>query len=142
MPVLIDRNDSWSGNPRLNRHTNQPHREFIYRMAYEMGRHIIGYEIQKVLAVIDWFETKDNNQPVGLFGYGEGGIVALYAGALDARARVAVVRESAITREASVWEEPIERSIWSALPEFRDEICATCLGAGSGWSSSTRSPKV
>ena len=35
--------------------TNQPHREFIYRMAYEMGRHIIGYEVQKVLAAVDWF---------------------------------------------------------------------------------------
>ena len=36
--------------PRLNRWTNQPHREFIYRMAFEMGRHVIGYEVQKVLA--------------------------------------------------------------------------------------------
>src|SRR5689334_9552057 len=55
VPVLIDRKDTWSGNPKLGRMTNQPHREFIYRMAYEMGRHIIGYEVQKVLAAVDWF---------------------------------------------------------------------------------------
>ena len=32
--------------------TDQPHREFIYRMACEMGRHVIGYEVQKILG--DW----------------------------------------------------------------------------------------
>src|SRR5262249_34267493 len=55
VPVLIDRKDTWSGNPKLGRMTNQSHREFVYRMAYEMGRHVIGYEVQKVLAAVDWF---------------------------------------------------------------------------------------
>src|SRR5262249_20329530 len=44
VPTLIDRKDTWSGNPKLGRMTNQPQREFVYRMAYEMGRHVIGYE--------------------------------------------------------------------------------------------------
>ena len=30
-------------------------REFLYRAAFEMGRHLIGYEVQKVLAGVDWF---------------------------------------------------------------------------------------
>ena len=34
IPVLIDRSDTWSGIPGV-RMTNQPHREWIYRMAYE-----------------------------------------------------------------------------------------------------------
>ena len=59
VPTLIDRSDAFSGNVRLGRTTNQPHREWIYRQAYEMGRHVIGYEVQKVLAAIDWFERKD-----------------------------------------------------------------------------------
>ena len=54
VPVLIDRADTWSGVPAI-RMTNQPHREWIYRMAFEAGRHIIGYEVQKVLAAVDWF---------------------------------------------------------------------------------------
>jgi hypothetical protein len=49
VPTLIDRADAWAGHQRV-RFTNQPHREFVYRAAYEMGRHIIGYEVQKVLA--------------------------------------------------------------------------------------------
>jgi hypothetical protein len=44
IPTLIDRKDTWSGSEKLKRFTNQTHREFIYRMSYEMGRHIIGYE--------------------------------------------------------------------------------------------------
>jgi hypothetical protein len=78
IPVLIDRKDTWSGNPRF-RMTNQPHREFIYRMSYELGRHIIGYEVQKVLAVVDWFTRDKGHPPVGVIGYGEGGLLALYA---------------------------------------------------------------
>src|SRR6185437_14853958 len=53
VPVLIDRQDTWSGSARLNRFTNQPHREWIYRQAFEMGRHIIGYEVQKIRAAVD-----------------------------------------------------------------------------------------
>ena len=52
VPTLISRSDTWSGNPAI-RFTNQPHREFIYRMAFELGRHVIGYEVQKVLAAVD-----------------------------------------------------------------------------------------
>ena len=57
IPVLISRTDTYSGNARLRRFTNQPHREWIYRQAYELGRHIIGYEVQKVLAAVDWLQT-------------------------------------------------------------------------------------
>ena len=42
--------------------TNMPHREWLYRQAYEMGRHLIGYEIQKVLALVDWFKRDHGDQ--------------------------------------------------------------------------------
>ena len=57
VPTLIDRQDTWSGSATLSRFTNQPHREWIYRQAFEMGRHIIGYEVQKVLARWTGFES-------------------------------------------------------------------------------------
>ena len=53
VPLLIDREHTWSGNPAI-RMTDQPHREYIYRMACEMGRHVIGYEVQKLLALVDY----------------------------------------------------------------------------------------
>ena len=36
--------------------TNQPHREWIYRQAFHMGRHVIGYEVQKVLSAVEWLK--------------------------------------------------------------------------------------
>jgi hypothetical protein len=73
IPTLIDRTDEFSGRPDIAM-TNQPHREWIWRQAYEMGRHIIGYEVQKVLAAVDWLKTPGAKLPVGVVGYGEGGL--------------------------------------------------------------------
>ena len=57
VPVLIDRACTFSGKRRVAM-TNQPHREWIYRQAYELGRHVIGYDVQKTLAAVDWFESR------------------------------------------------------------------------------------
>ena len=70
VPLLMDRRCDDSGHPDIGM-TNQPHREFVYRAAYELGRHVIGYEIQKILAAVDALVSDD--LPVGLFGHGEGG---------------------------------------------------------------------
>ena len=61
VPVLVDRQDTWSANPAINKFSNQPHREWIYRQAFELGRHIIGYEVQKVLAAVDFFSAENLN---------------------------------------------------------------------------------
>ncbi|HEX71957.1 MAG TPA: hypothetical protein ENN65_01400, partial [Candidatus Hydrogenedentes bacterium] len=83
IPTLIDRRDTWSGHPAI-RMTNQPHREFVYRAAFEMGHHIIGYEVQKILAAVDWLQTQ-SDAPIGVIGHGEGGLLAFYAAAVDPR---------------------------------------------------------
>jgi dienelactone hydrolase len=118
VPTLIDRNDTWSGNPKY-RMTNQPHREYIYRMAFEMGRHIIGYEVQKVLGAVDWFTRSEGHPPVGVYGYGEGGLVGFYATALDPRIKAVLVSGYFGPRE-KMWSEPIYRNVWRGLLEFAD----------------------
>jgi dienelactone hydrolase len=126
-PMLIDRRDTYSGNPEI-RMTNQPHREFIYRAAFEMGRHLIGYEVQKVLAAVDWFERDRGSagRKVGVFGYGEGGLLALYSAALDERIDAAVVSGYFGPRE-ELWREPIYRNVWGLLEEFGDAELATLI---------------
>lgn len=119
IPTLIDRADTWSNNPKINRYTNQPHREFVYRMAYEMGRHIIGYEVQKVLAAVDWFARGKDHPPIGVIGYGEGGLIAFYSGAVDTRIDTVGVLGYYRMRE-QVWSEPIYRNAWGLLKEFGD----------------------
>ncbi len=91
VPTLIDRTARWSGHPDI-RKTDQPHREWIYRQAYHMGRHIIGYEVQKVMAAVDWFSSKPEAKGrIGVAGYAEGGLIAFYSAAADPRIDAALV---------------------------------------------------
>ncbi|MCI0682055.1 MAG: hypothetical protein L0Y71_08125 [Gemmataceae bacterium] len=119
IPTLVNREDTWSGSDKLKRFTNQTHREFVYRMSYQMGRHIIGYEVQKVLAAVDWFTQKKEPTPIGVYGYGEGGLVALYSAALDTRIASTVVSGHFGPRE-NLHDQPIYRNVWGLLKEFGD----------------------
>ncbi|HEV2424877.1 MAG TPA: prolyl oligopeptidase family serine peptidase [Terriglobia bacterium] len=120
VPLLIDRGDKWSGIAGVKM-TNQPHREWVYRMAFEVGRHIIGFEVQKIFAAVDWFEKQNQSNllPLGVFGYGEGGLLALYAAALDTRIHAAGVSGYFQSRQG-LWKEPIYRDLWGLLREFGD----------------------
>ncbi len=128
VPVLIDRRETWSGNPAIGRKTNQPHREWIYRQAFEMGRHIIGYEVQKVLAAVDYYTvTSSPARPIlGLVGYGEGGLIALYAAALDTNIEITLVSGYFDSRQR-IWEEPIYRNVFGLLHEFGDAEIASLI---------------
>jgi dienelactone hydrolase len=121
VPTLIDRGDTWSGNPVIKKATNQPHREFIYRMAFEAGRHIIGYEVQKTLSAVDWFEHENRvrKAPIAVAGYGEGGLIAFWSAAADTRIEAALVSGYFSARE-DLWKEPIYRDVWGLLREFGD----------------------
>ena len=140
VPLLIDRRDTWSGVDGF-RMTNQPHREFVYRAAYEVGRHIAGYEIQKALAAADWLLREHGRQPLGVFGYGEGGLVALFAAAVDRRIRAAGVAGYFGPRE-TLWRQPIYRNIWSLLVEFGDAELAGLIAPRSLVVEACRHPEV
>ncbi|MFA6546758.1 MAG: hypothetical protein WCS99_20240, partial [Limisphaerales bacterium] len=133
IPTLIDRQDEWSGSPRI-RFTNQPHREWIYRQAFLLGRTVIGYEVQKVLALVDWFEGERSavsgqqsaKVPTVVAGYGEGGLLALHAAALDPRISAALVSGYFDSRQA-LWKEPIYRNVFGLLREFGDAELASLI---------------
>jgi dienelactone hydrolase len=133
VPTLISRDDQFSGHPRIG-YTNLPHREFLYRQSFVAGRHIVGYEVQKVLAAIDLAErlrpreladhargSADTRQrhPLGVAGVGEGGLLAFYSAALDTRLDACWVAGYFDERN-QVWREPIYRNIWGLLSEFDD----------------------
>lgn len=126
VPILINRACTWSGNEKLGKLTNLSHREYIYRMSYEMGRHIIGYEVQKVLAAVDWFAQCQPARPIAVAGYGEGGLLALHSAAADTRIDAAMVSGYFQPREG-VWQEPLYRNLWSLLQSFGDAELAAMI---------------
>ena len=117
VPMLIDR------APAENR---IPNREYLYRSAFELGRHLIGYEVQKVLALVDWFEQEESTAPIGVVGWGEGGLLALCAGALDARLGAVCVSGYFGSRQ-EIWQEPIERNVFGLLEQFGDAELASLV---------------
>ena len=139
VPLLINRDDTYSGNPTLSAMTNQPHREFIYRMAYQLGRHIIGYEVQKVLSLVDWMSL--TGLPIGVIGYGEGGLIAFYSAAVDRRIQATAVSGYFQSRQA-VWREPIYRNVWGLLHEFGDAEIASLIAPRPLIIEASRGPEI
>ncbi|MFN0053505.1 MAG: hypothetical protein ACKV0T_15080, partial [Planctomycetales bacterium] len=120
IPVLIDRQMDLVGSTPANRPGKVTHRELLYRPAYQLGRHLLGYEVQKVLAGIDALEAlAGTDQPLGVVGYGEGGLIALLSGAIDLRIDVTGVSGYFDSRQ-EVWREPIDRNLFGLLEEFGD----------------------
>ncbi|CAN5501132.1 hypothetical protein BH23VER1_BH23VER1_11890 [soil metagenome] len=113
VPTLINR--------AVGAHT-LANREFIYRPAFVLGRHIIGYELQKVLAAIDWMDADD----IRIYGHGEGGMLALFAAALDERIGHADI--SGYTGPAAdIWQEPAYRNVFGLLRHFDRESLLTMI---------------
>lgn len=144
VPMLIDRSDTWSGIPGVAK-VNQPHREFVYRAAYEVGRYPISYEIEKIRSIVDWLvgpagETI-TGRPLGAIGYGEGGLLALYAAAVDTRIKATVVSGYFEPRE-SVFEEPIYRNVFGLLNEFGDGEIASLIAPRALVVEACRHPDV
>jgi len=123
VPTLISR----ELQARLNRAT-LTNREYLYRSAFELGRHVIGYELQKVLAGVDWFvkDAGPGEAKIGVIGWGEGGLLALYAGALDSRIGAVGVSGYFDSRQ-NVWQEPIDRNVFGLLEQFGDAELASLI---------------
>ena len=143
VPVLIDRAARWTSLEGV-RPSNLPHREFLYRMSYELGRHLVGYEIQKVLGAVDFFEAAESTgaaAPVAVIGYGEGGLVALHAAALDMRIDAVAVSGYFQEREG-LWLETIDRNVWGLLLEFGDAEVASLVAPRTLIVEASKGPEV
>ncbi|MDR3234584.1 MAG: hypothetical protein LBT46_13145 [Planctomycetaceae bacterium] len=119
IPVLVTRNiEQYGRNKRSGR-------EYIYRSAFQLGRHIIGYEVQEILALVDWLK-KTEGSIVCTAGYGDGGLLAFYAAAADTRIDEAVIAGYFSNRNR-VCEEPIDRNIFGLLDQFGDAEIASLI---------------
>ena len=127
LPQTISRDKLTTEDKQL-RASDQTHREWIYRQAFHMGRHVIGYEVQTVMAAADWLRGQHGaGAKIGVCGYAEGGQTAFYAGATDTRFDAALVSGYFDSRQ-KVWAEPIYRNVWGLLREFGDaEIAGLIL---------------
>jgi dienelactone hydrolase len=139
VPALLNRQDTHSGLPGV-RMTNQPHREYIYRAAYELGRHVIGLDVQAVRAALDWLVPADG-ATTAVLGYGEGGLVALFAAAVDERLSLCAV-SGCFGPFEELWQEPIYRNVFSLLRDFGAAEIAALVAPRAVIIEASRHPDV
>lgn len=133
IPTVINRTIVQRRNAKL---TN---REFLYRPAFELGRHIIGYEVLKVQALVDHFEGA--GEKIGVIGWGEGGLIALCAAVLDTRIQATVV-SGFFNDRRGVWQEPIDRNVFGLLDQFGDAELASMVAPRALIVEAARGPEV
>lgn len=121
IPTLIDRGAA---------HKQIPNREFLYRTSFELGRHLIGFELAKVAAAESWFvsQRKDGGpkMPVGIIGYGDGAMLAFYAAAIVHDVDVCGV-SAYFGDRSKIWTEPGDRNVFGLLERFGDAEVAAMI---------------
>jgi dienelactone hydrolase len=135
VPVLISRH--------IDPQWQLSNRELIYRPAYELGRNVMGYEVEKVQAAIDWLTAQNGDTGIktGVIGWGEGGLVAQYTAALDPRV-AAVCVSGYFDDRRKMWQEPIDRNVFGLLEEFGDAELAAMVAPRGFIVEAAQGPEV
>ncbi|HZT33225.1 MAG TPA: prolyl oligopeptidase family serine peptidase [Bryobacteraceae bacterium] len=96
-------------------------RAWLFRLAYQVGHHLVGSEVRQVSAARDFLATLPEVDParIAVAGAGQGGLTALYAAALDTRLAAALVADYFDNRSRA-FDEPEDRTVWSLLVRFGD----------------------
>ena len=150
IPSLISRQRGESKATDAKRAVSLSTREFLYRPAFELGRHLIGYEVQKILSAVDCLMHENEllgrsaSSPearIGVLGWGEGGLLALHAGALDERL-VAVGVSGYFGPREGMWQEPVERNVFDLLERFGDAEVASLVAPRALVVEAARGPEL
>jgi dienelactone hydrolase len=114
VPALISRSKQFRGPKVQPNRIQLTNREYVYRSSFDLGRSVTGYEVQKVLALVDHFKKVN-----AVVGTGEGGRTALFAAALDPRIQSVQITGYFHSRDA-LWSEPIDRNLFGLTRFFSD----------------------
>ncbi|MCA9038476.1 MAG: dienelactone hydrolase family protein, partial [Planctomycetaceae bacterium] len=136
VPQLISRHRE----KRLGR-ADLTNREYLHRAAFELGRTLAGYEVQMTLSLVDWYSESDPDNAIGVLGYGEGGMLALFSGGLDTRIDVTCVSGFFGPREQS-WKEPIDRNFAGLLKNFGEQELAALIAPRGLIVEQSRGPEM
>lgn len=155
IPTLISRQMGKPKSSHSTRGADLSNREFLYRSAFELGRGLIGYEVQKVLAAVDWMAKEHEtiqaanaaggfwpvSTKIGVIGWGEGALIALYAAALDPRID-AVCVSGYFDDRRNIWQEPIDRNVFGLLEQFGDAELASMVAPRALIIEAARGPEL
>lgn len=102
-------------------------RQWLMRLAYQTGRHIIGSEVQQVILARQWLAQWPDVASVSVWGEGQGGMTALLAGILDPQFE-SVASDRYLDDETKEWDQPEDRTLWSWRLHFRNADLRELIG--------------
>jgi cephalosporin-C deacetylase-like acetyl esterase len=123
--VVIPQGASRHREARLGR-AIMTDQEYLYRSAFILGRHLLGYHVHQNMAAVDLLKKTIGDKPIMVAGWGEGGWIALATGVCDTRIDVTCVSGHFGPRE-KIWEEPIHRNVHGLLMHFGDAQLAALI---------------
>lgn len=97
-------------------------RSWLFRLGYQVGRNLIGSEVQQVSAAFDFLSSHPSVDAgrIGVAGSAQGGLIAFYTAANDSRFKAAQVANHYGRREQA-YDEPEDRILWKQMLRFGDE---------------------
>lgn len=101
--------------------------EYLYRSAFELGRHILGYQVQEAIRGLSLLKRNYPELPTVVAGWGEGGWIALHWAAVDPQVALACIGGHFGPRE-QIWKEPIHRNVHGQLLQYGDAELAALVG--------------
>lgn len=114
---------------RENHRFPMTNREWLHRPAFELGRTLAGYETNMAIAAIHCLEQMPGHRKTFVCGWGEGGRIAFYVGALlgDSNRLDGVCVSGYFGSRKNVWNEPAERNVFHLLSRFGDAGVASLV---------------
>jgi dienelactone hydrolase len=101
-------------------------RQWLMRLGYQTGRHIIGAELMQISSVVDVLASMREVDAgrIAVVGHGQGGMTALHSAALDTRI-AAAVSSGYLEDTQPEWEQPEDRMLWKLRAYLsNDQIAA------------------
>ncbi len=115
-------------HPMCQRTRGKDRRHILHRLAFVVGRTVPGIEAGQARALAGSLAARADldGKRIAVAGFGQGGMTALLAAALDERFMGALVGDYFNQREDG-WQEPVDRMLYGQLLEFGDAELAAMV---------------
>lgn len=123
VPLMVERRDD---HPLCRHAGGKDRRRILWRAGFIVGRTLVGVEVQQVLALKEFLASQGNVDPrrISVIGEGQGGMTALFAGAMD-EGVAGVAAVDYFQQREICWKEPVDQVLYGQLNEFGDaEVAA------------------
>ena len=131
IPITVERRDDRAICQLAGGHDR---RRVLWRAGFIVGRTLVGLEVQQAMALRQYLAARRElaAKPIAIAGKGQGGMTALYAGAMDKHFSGAASLDYFEQRE-NCWQEPVDRVLYGQLNEFGDAEVTALIAPRPLW---------